>query len=42
MTDIFGALGTNERYATAFGQALGQVWQHGTRATLAHYLARGA
>jgi mannitol 2-dehydrogenase len=38
MTDIFGALGSDERYATAFAHALERVWRDGTRATLTHYL----
>jgi mannitol 2-dehydrogenase len=42
MTDIFGALGANEHYATAFAKALDGVWQDGTRATLARYVGTGA
>jgi len=38
MTDIFGALGRDERYASAFGRALERLWRDGTRATLTHYL----
>jgi mannitol 2-dehydrogenase len=39
MTDIFGNLATDSRYAEAFGNALDTVWSIGTRATLERYLA---
>ena len=42
MSDIFGALGTNATYATAFAAALERVWRDGTRATLVRYLAAAA
>ena len=41
MTDIFGALGANDTYASAFAHALERVWRDGTRATLARYLDDG-
>ncbi len=39
MTDIFGDLAGDPAYAAAFARALGSLWQHGTRQTLARYLA---
>ena len=38
MRDIFGELGANAHYATAFSGALERIWRDGTRATLAGYL----
>ena len=38
MRDIFGTLGDDARYATAFTQALQRIWRDGARATLAHYV----
>ncbi|MFO1175346.1 MAG: mannitol dehydrogenase family protein [Paracoccaceae bacterium] len=39
MTDIYGDLGRDSRFAAAFGRALGDLWSKGTRACLAAYLA---
>ena len=38
MRDIFGDLGDDPRYVTAFSRALGTLWRDGTRATLTRYL----
>jgi mannitol 2-dehydrogenase len=38
MRDIFGDLGDDARYVTAFSNALRALWQNGTRATLARHL----
>ena len=38
MRDIFGELGANAHYATAFSGALERIWRDGTRATLGGYL----
>lgn len=39
MTDIFGALATNQHYVDAFIAALSNLWRHGTRETLRRYIA---
>ncbi|WP_099867513.1 mannitol dehydrogenase family protein [Pararhizobium haloflavum] len=38
LSDIFGGVGRNERFAGAFAAALGCVWTHGTKETLERYL----
>ena len=38
LTDIFGDLGKNTRFKTAFAGALGTLWQAGVRETLKTYL----
>ena len=38
MRDIFGELADNATYVGAFSRALGSLWTHGVRATLADYL----
>lgn len=38
MTDIYGDLGSNEVFASAFEVALNSLWAVGVRATLAEYL----
>jgi mannitol 2-dehydrogenase len=39
MTDIFGQLSEDRRYAEAFGHALETIWSLGTAETLARYIA---
>ena len=41
MTDIYGRLGREPRFAAAFERALGFVWSDGVRAALARYLSEG-
>jgi len=42
MRDVYGTLGTHDRFEHAFSRALEGVWRDGTRATLAAYLAQPA
>ncbi|KFC76039.1 putative mannitol dehydrogenase family protein [Bosea sp. LC85] len=42
MRDVYGDLADDPRFREAFGQALQRLWRIGTRASLAHYLARAA
>jgi len=39
MQDIYGDLGQDERFRSAFTEALQRLWQSGTRASLDHYMA---
>ncbi|OWJ64572.1 mannitol dehydrogenase family protein [Inquilinus limosus] len=39
MADIYGDLATSERFAKAFADSLGSLWDIGTRATLARYVS---
>lgn len=39
MSDIYGDLGSNPRFAAGFSRALNSLWSHGVRATLEAYLA---
>lgn len=39
MPDVIGPVGQNPRLRQAFAQQLQRLWQHGTRATLARYIA---
>lgn len=39
MQDVYGDLGTNQRFREAFTLTLQRLWQSGTRASLDHYLA---
>ncbi len=39
MQDVYGDLGTSQRFREAFTLALQRLWQSGTRASLDHYLA---
>ncbi|MDB5613739.1 MAG: mannitol dehydrogenase family protein, partial [Devosia sp.] len=39
MTDIYGDLGPNPTFITAFSHALTTLWDIGTKATLERYLA---
>lgn len=39
MQDVYGDLGTNQRFRDTFTLALQRLWQSGTRASLDHYLA---
>ncbi|TQI73919.1 mannitol 2-dehydrogenase [Bosea sp. AK1] len=39
MQDVYGDLGTNQRFRDSFTLALQRLWRSGTRASLDHYLA---
>lgn len=39
MVDIFGTLGTNEKFVKAFSSALESLWANGTKATLSAYIS---
>ncbi|MDP2737797.1 MAG: mannitol dehydrogenase family protein [Pseudorhodobacter sp.] len=42
MAEIYGGLGTDSRLVASFTTALNAVWQHGSRAVIAAYLARAS